>query len=101
MPDEETETQPEPKPESKGMRELRESFERVSGERDELKGQLAEMQEDQRAAGLSQAGVKPDSTIGEAVLAVAARDGIHGASDIAAIARVIQAEARGELEGVS
>jgi spore germination cell wall hydrolase CwlJ-like protein len=83
------------------MRELRETVDRITGERDELKGQLAELRESQRTTGLAQAGVKADSMTGQAVLAAADRDGITSADDIAALARVIQAEARGELTEVS
>jgi hypothetical protein len=85
-------TQPEPKPESKGMRELRESFDRVSAERDDLRTKVAEMTTSQRTAGLAQAGVKPDSYLGEAVLAVAERDSIYGADDIANLAKLIRSE---------
>lgn len=84
--------------ETRALREAREAAERQKERADGLESQLTELRGAQRVTGIRQAGIEPDSITGQVVLAAAEHDGIYGADDIAALARVVQAEARGELQ---
>jgi hypothetical protein len=89
---------------SPGARALREALERSQAREVEARAEAAKLTPLQaenaqlrRTLGVVRAGVDPDSTFGKGVLATAAASGIDSPADVTALARVMVAEARGEL----
>ncbi len=95
---------PEPAQPGPGARALREALERSQQREAEAREEAAKVTPLQaenarlrRTLGVVRAGIDPDSTFGRGVIATAEASGIADPSDVAALGRVMQAEARGEL----
>jgi hypothetical protein len=87
-----------------GARALRQALERAHQREAEAREQVAaltplqgENQRLRRVLGVVRAGFDPDSAFAQGVIAAAAANGIEAPEDVAALGRLMAAEARGEL----
>jgi hypothetical protein len=77
------------------VRDLRQYAERVEARNAELEHLAVENAELRRVLGLVQAGVDPESLLGQTVVTAAAADGVSDPAQVAALALTLRAELNG------
>jgi hypothetical protein len=85
----------EARQDSDRLEEVRAWGERKAKEAKDLRDQLDEQRQINRASALRTAGVEPDSWTGRVVMAAVEQNDISDPNDIADLVRVVQAENRG------